>query len=245
MSMLCSMRRYKFLSLLLFGALFVGNAYFWFQIRYHEANENYLYIPDVPKAWQHKVFSLGDDQFFYRVSALRMQNFADPLGKLSGLIDYDFDRLRKWLFFLSDLDGRSHLTPSVAAYYYGGAPDKEKKLKIAHYLEEYASEDLEKRWWWMTQAIYLASESKNFNYAMQIARKFENFIFSSDDIPKWVKFLPAIYTAKAGEKEKAFHMLQLLYKNRDDLSDYDLNYMNYFIKKHLAELRLDHEFQAK
>lgn len=227
-------------------SLLLANFFCWQQIRQQTSNEDFLFIPTHPAVWQAKIFSLGDDAFYFRISGLRLQNFADALGRLTSFLVYDFDKIKNWMLFLMNFDSKSHLVPSIAAYYYGGAPDNEKKLQVANYLEEYAVTDFEERWWWMTQAILLASQAKDHQYAARMAKNFEDYYFSSEkDIPTWVKYLPVIYTAKTGDKEKAYQMLQLIYENRTDLDKYDFNYMNHFLKNQLKELEIDEEFAHK
>ncbi len=111
------------------------------------------FIDKVPSSKQAQLLSFGDEQFYFRTSALKVQNFSHHFGDFTALVDYNYDKLIQWFEMLDRLDGRSNLVPSFASYYYSQTPNKEQLRKIVNYIEN-RSKNLESSWWWRMQAVF-------------------------------------------------------------------------------------------
>lgn len=189
-------------------------------------------VPDVPSINTVKLISLGDEQFYFRILALQIQNSGDSFGRFTALRDYNYDALSRWFYLLDALDYKSNFIPSLAAYYYSNTQRVEDNRYIVDYLESHYDNDPINKWWWLGQAALISSyKLKDKNRALRIAFKLSN---SPAKLPRWAQQMPAIIYAEMGEKELAFNIMNDLYNRFDDYSEQDLNYMNDFIQDRLG-----------
>lgn len=202
----------------------------------NKRNENVLpklgIVPNVPSVKTVKLLSFGDEQFYFRILALQIQNSGDSFGRFTALKEYDFEALSRWFLLLDDLDSRSNFIPSLAAYYYSNTQKVEDNTYIVDYLESHYDKDPINKWWWLGQAALISSyKLKDKNRALRLAFKLSN---SPAKLPRWAQQMPAIIYAEMGEKELAFKIMNDLYNRFDDYTEQDLNYMNDFIQDRLG-----------
>jgi hypothetical protein len=100
--------------------------------------------------------SLGDAQFYFRVLAIQLQNAGDSFGRFTALKNYDYSLLKKWFLLLDTMDAKSSLIPSLAAYYYSSTQTVADNRYLVEYLEENFTHDPPKKWWWLSQAAFMA-----------------------------------------------------------------------------------------
>ena len=90
-------------------------------------------VPDVPSINTIRIMSLGDEQFYFRILALQLQNSGDSFGRFTALKEYDYAALSKWFYLLDELDYKSNYIPSLAAYYYSNTQKVEDNtLSLIH-----------------------------------------------------------------------------------------------------------------
>jgi hypothetical protein len=104
---------------------------------------------------------------------------------------------------------------------------------VAPYLADHANKDIDTKWWWMAQAVYLANHKLDnkelaLQYAYDLAKS------NNPDMPIWAKQMPAFILNDIGENQEALIIIQSIINNIDNISDGELNFMHHFIKDRLG-----------
>lgn len=215
-------RRYGF-----FVALFCAQVAFWDYSRH--VMPQMKIVPDVPSKEVVKALSLGDEQFYFRLLALEIQNSGDTYGRFTPLREYDYSKLGAWFSLLDSLDNRSDYIPSIATYYYGQTQNTPDVRYIVNYLYDYASWRPEVKWWWLIQAIYLANHKlEDKDLALRVAQP----LMDAEGIPLWARHFPAFIYEQKGEPEQALYVMEHVLESvkEQQLSREDFNFMKYFIE---------------
>lgn len=221
------MRQFIFLALVLCAL----QGSFWYHT--HHIVPDMSIVPDVPGEETVKALSLGDEQFFFRLLALRIQNSGDTFGRFTALYKYDFNKLYHWFRLLDSLDDRSNYIPSMATYYFSQTQNKPDVKYIVDYLIEHAAHRPEEKWWWLVQAVYLANHKlEDSDLALKIARYLEG----DYDIPLWARQMPAFVHEQRGELESAWVIIQNLLADEDSLTEQELRFMRVFVKDRLEKM---------
>lgn len=214
----------------IFIGLFIAQIVFWSQTR--DVLPNMAIVPDVPGRDVVKALSLGDEQFYFRVLALQIQNAGDTYGRFTPLKDYDYDKLSKWFMLLDTLDNRSDYIPSLATYYYSQTQNVPDVRYIVDYLQSHAEGRVEKKWWWLIQAIYLANHKlDDKELALEVGKP----LMDAKTIPLWARHFPAFIYEQQGEMQQALYVMQHVIDSMEEekLSREDFNFMKYFIEDRL------------
>lgn len=194
-------------------------------------------VPEVPGKETIKAMSFGDEQFYFRILGLRIQNCGDTFGRFSALKDYNYENLAKWFFLLDYLDSESNFIPSIASYYYSNTQRKSDTKYIIDYLVAHADKNPETKWWWYYQAFFIARfRLEDKHLALEIANKLAS---SPANLPLWAKQLPAFMHADLGEKEEALRVIENLLNNVENIPEAERNFMYYFVKDRLKLYRPD------
>lgn len=209
----------------------------WTQTKHFKPD--FTIVPDVPSELSIKAFSFGDEQFYFRALAFNLQNAGDTFGRFTALKLYSYPKLYQWFTLLDKLDSKSGFVPSVAAYYYSQTQNTPDVKYIVQYLEENASRDLYNKWWWMSQAVYLANHKlEDKDWALRLAYKLAST--PRNDIPLWAKQMPAFILEQKGEEEQAMHIIADILQNVDKIDEGELNFMSYFVSERLKQYVEEH-----
>jgi len=209
----------------------------WTQTKHYKPD--FTIVPEVPSKLSVKAFSFGDEQFYFRTLAFQLQNAGDTFGRFTALKKYNYVKLYNWFTLLDTLDDKSSFVPSLAAYYYSQTQRTQDVKYVVRYLEETSERDLYNKWWWMSQAVYLANHKlKDKEWALTLAYKLAST--PRNDIPLWAKQMPAFILEQLGEEEQAMHIIADLLKNLDKIEDGELNFMSYFVTERLKKYVEDH-----
>src|SRR5271156_5023120 len=100
---------YQHWLLMVFAAL---QLCFWSETR--EKLPDMSIVPDVPGRVAVKALSFGDEEFYFRLLALDIQNAGDTFGRFTELYKYDFRKLYAWFTLLDSLDNESDYMPFIA-----------------------------------------------------------------------------------------------------------------------------------
>ncbi len=212
---------------------------FWSQTRHITPRMDI--VPDVPGKQAIKALSFGDEQFYFRVLAFDIQNAGDTFGRFTALRFYDFNKLYQWFTLLDTLDKRSNMMPSMAAYYFSQTQNTADIRYIADYLYEHGSHDIEHKWWWLLQAIYLGMHKlDDSNFALKAANQLIN-----PKVPAFAQHMAAVVHEKRGEMNDALRIMETIRNNAENISDADLKYMTYFVKERLKRIDKLKEFEVK
>lgn len=196
-------------------------------------------LPEVPSKEAVKANSLGDEELYFRILTLELQNAGDTFGRFTPLKNYNYKKLSEWLFLLDTLDSKANFVPAIASYYYSQTQNTPDVRYIVDYLDSHASKDLANKWWWMTQAVYLANNKLNDNeLALKLSYKLTNI---PGKIPMWVREMPAFIHEKRGEKAEALNIIKNIIDNyqSDELTIDELNFIHYFIKERIEKMKED------
>jgi len=198
-------------------------------------------VPPVPSPMMVKAFALGDDEFYFRVLALRLQNAGDTFGRFTALKEYDYRELYRWFTLLDTLDQKSNFVPALAGYYFSQTQNTPDVIYVVKYLDKHASRDLYHKWWWMSQAVYLANHKlKDKKLALELAYKLAST--PRDDIPLWAKQMPAFIHEQMGEEQQALIIIEDILRRADheQLDPGEINFMKYFIQDRLHTIIENH-----
>jgi hypothetical protein len=190
-------------------------------------------VPNVPGEETVKALSLGDEQFFFRLLGLQLQNAGDTYGRFTALYKYDFNKLYHWFRLLDKLNPTSNFIPSMATYYFAQTQNKPDVRYVIDYLVEHSEGRLKEKWWWRVQAAYLASHKlENKALALRIAEP----LSAVEGIPLWARQTPAFLHEQRGEMDEALHIIDSILSNTDDIKQGELNFMRYFVEERLGKL---------
>ncbi len=223
------MERHKQDKLLqLFLALFVClNIVFWFYVRDERAMWNN--VPPAPSAEFASSYGLGDHSFAYRINGLMIQNLGDTGGRVTSLQDYDYSRLAEWFFLQDGLDHESSFIPYLASYYFIGLQKPEKYRPVLEYIKVAAGRGDGEKWRWLVQAVFFARFKLNdLDTALDLAHSLAGL--ENNDLPGWVRQMPAFVMTQKGEKEAAYAlMLEILKTSADTMHPNEVNAMKDYI----------------
>ena len=223
----------------LFIVAFLLQIFFW-----QESTKNYKaeveLVPPAPNKYIRSALSLGDEEFLFRILGTRLQNSGDVFAGFVALKKYDYSRIYDWMKSLDELNYESNFIPSLASYYYSQTHHRPDSKYIIDYLDEHASRDLDKKWWWMFQAVFVAKKSLRDNdVAYDLAYKLSKN--KSKSAPLWTKHLHANISKEQGDDCLSFRILKNLIKDIQDgkekASIEELNYMRFYINERLVSLK--------
>ena len=202
---------------------------FWDSVK--DIKPNLEVTPEIPTVNQTAAFSLGDEQAYFRMKTMELQMAGDTFGRTTALKDYDFPLLKKWFFYLDELDSRSNFTPSIAAYYFSRTQNPPDVIYPLDYLEAHADRDPPNKWWWYSQAIYLAnSVLKDKPRALQIAKKLRAV---EADMPMWARQMEVFMHEDLGDKDTAEAIMCEVFENFTEIPELERNFMMHFFEERL------------
>lgn len=205
----------------------------WTQTRHYKPD--LAIVPDVPSTLAIKALSLGDEEFYFRTLAFKLQNAGDTFGRFTALRQYNYEKLYHWFTLLDTLDAKSHFVPSLAGYYFSQTQNTPDVKYVVQYLEETSEKDLYNKWWWMGQAVYLANHKlQDKDWALRLANKLAST--PREDVPMWVKQMPAFIHEQRGENDQALRIVCDIMSNMDKVDQGELNFMAYFVLDRLSKM---------
>lgn len=215
---------------LLLAALAALQVCVWWHAR--ELKPRLTVLSEPPRTEVARAMALGDEQFYFRVLALSLQNSGDTFGRFTPLKDYDYQKLTHWFTMLDTLNARSNLVPAMAAYYYSQTQRTSDVRYVVDYLYAHATRDLAHKWWWLVQCTYLAMHRLNdMELALHVARP-----LLDPSVPAWAQQMLAVIHEKRGEMDNALAIMETIKQNATQITDSDLKYMHYFIEERLNRL---------
>lgn len=204
---------------------------FWH--RTHHILPDMSIVPDVPSDDTLKALSFGDEEALFRLLGLKLQNAGDTFGRFTALYKYDYERLYHWFRLLDTLDNVSNYLPSMATYYYSQSQNQSDVRYIVDYLSEHVGDRTELKWWWLVQGVYLSQHKlKDNDMALALA----NRLSAAQNVPLWVKQMPAFVHEQRGEFDAALGIMQNIMEHQGELKQGDFNFMYYFIQERLHRL---------
>lgn len=222
----------------LFILTFVAQIFFWKETeKIHSAFD---IVPPAPSKYLVSATSLGDNEFLFRILAMRLQNSGDVFAGFISLKNYDYSRIYDWMTTLDSLNSKSNLVPSMASYYYAQTQNLKDTGYIVNYLDEHSSKNIDANWWWIFQAIYIAKNNlHDLDRALELSQKLAQN--SAKDAPLWTKQMPAFISEEKGDGCMAFNVIEKLIKESESgarqVKPEEMNFMRHFINERLAKLK--------
>lgn len=207
---------HKKIAYILIAITLFANTFCWNNLRHEQ--EEWLNISKPPSVAQASRTYLADNEFAFRNYALNLQNFGDIGGRTMSLQKYNYENLHEWLIFLDDLNSKSSFSPLIAAYYYSATQNPEQLDVIIDFLERVGKRPYGENWRWLVQAIFLAKHvQKDNDKALRLA----NIVAKQyrEEMPSYVKRMPAFITAEIGDKQMAYEMLMGILTSNVDKAD--------------------------
>ena len=98
---------------------------------------------------------------------------------------------------------------ALASYYYSQSSNPEHTNYVLKYLDEHSSVDIDKNWWWLFQATFIAKKDledldKSLYFAEKLAKN------QAKEAPLWTKQMPAFISEKKGDGCMAFKVIKNL-----------------------------------
>lgn len=211
-------------------AIFIAQIVFWNYSR--NILPDMTIVPEVPGKDVVKALSLGDEQFYFRVLALQIQNTGDTYGRFTPLKEYNYEKLSKWFYLLDTLDNESDYIPSLATYYFSQTQNTPDVRYMVDYLYDHSAWRPERKWWWLIQAIYLANHKlEDKDLALKIGQP----LVEAKTIPLWARHFNAFIYEQQGENQQALYLMEHVLEDlkNERLSREDFNFIKYFIEERL------------
>ncbi|MDR3289981.1 MAG: hypothetical protein LBT02_01725 [Rickettsiales bacterium] len=190
-------------------------------------------MEDAPSIVTIKAYSMGDEQFYFRLMGLQIQNSGDSFGRWTPLKNYDYKKLTKWFKMLDMIDNKSNYIPNMAAYYFSNTKNPNQLMYIIDYLEQFADRDPKNNWWWYYQATFIANHLyKNNDLAIKLATKLKEN--SGINAPLWTKQLLPIILAKHDKMDEANYIMGKIlkeYEENGNIGEREIEYMKWFIRR--------------
>jgi len=226
------------LFLLLFLLFFCSQIIFWYKT--HRFRVEVEIVPEVISRPATQILSLGDREFLFRTLAMNLQNMGDVFAGFVSLKKYDYQRIYQWASRLDELNEQSRLVPSLVSYYYANNDNQADLIFLVKYLDEHASKNIDKNWWWMFQAIQIARIGvRDFDLALKLANKLASN--NAIDAPLWTKQMPAFISKEKGDDCLAFQVINKILieseNNTRPISVDEMNFMRYFVGERLKSLK--------
>lgn len=191
-------------------------------------------VPAVPGERTVRALSFGDEEAFFRLLSLNIQSSGDTFGRFTALYKYDFNKLYHWFRLLDGLDNQSNYLPSMATYYFSQTQNSSDVRYIVDYLDEHTRGREKEKWWWVTQASYLAGHKLgDSSRALELAERLRGV----KGIPLWAQQLAAFVHEGRGEYGEALDIIAEILKDPDQYSQGELNFMKYFIEERLGKMK--------
>lgn len=204
----------------------------------HDDLPDLTIVPNVPGKVAVKALSFGDDEFYFRLLALDLQNAGDTFGRFTELYRYDFKKLYGWFTLLDTLDRESSYIPFLASYYFAQTQHVVDTRYVVDYLYEHSADRPEKKYWWLAQAAYIAEHKlQDKDLALKVATPLEQ----AKNAPFWARQLPAFVHERRGEMDDAYRIMKTIEDNSQNIPAGELNFMNYFVKERLHKLEKQQE----
>lgn len=214
-----------------FAVVLIAQGLFWNHTR--AIRPELGIVPAVPGERTVRALSFGDEEVFFRLLALRIQNSGDTFGRFTALYKYDFKRLYEWFTLLGHFNNQSNYLPAMASYYFSQTQNANDVRYLIDYLDEYSAGRAKEKWWWLVQGSYLASHKlEDSTRALELAQKLNGV----RGIPIWAQQLPAFIHEQRGEFDAALGIIEQVMENPEDYNQGELNFMRYFIDERLNRL---------
>ncbi len=204
--------QYRAIQIFLVLALIL-NITFWFSVR--DMGARWGNVPPPPDIKYAASYGLGDASFAYRINGIMIQNLGDTGGMITPLEDYNYETLSNWFYLQDHLDQTSDFTPYLAAYYFGSVQNPSLLPPLLNYLSDVGGRSYGEKWRWLAQGVFLARyKLKDLDKALKMAEFLADT--KNDNVPAWVRQMPAFVLSARGEKEAAYAILLEILKSRGE-----------------------------
>ncbi len=169
-------------------------------------------VPSPPSGDLYLLAGGGDSGFLYRIGGYMLQNMGDMRGEYTNINTYDFRNLVDWFYLMGDMDPVSNYVPTLAAFVYGSAQDKEDIRRVVAYLRQAGNIEnapgAKEKWRWLAHAVFLARHKlEDDALALDIAEDLAAKYRPGTGMPNWVRRMRPLILSEMGEKQMALMLL--------------------------------------
>ena len=164
--------------------------------------------------------SMGSDQLFGYLLAIRLQLHDNQMGRHFSYNRIDYHRLVEWLEQISEINPRSEYPMLLATRVYSNTRDKEQLRLMLNFVERTFEHDPQLHWRRLTEASLLAKHRlSDLELALRIAEKL-TLQPAEVVMPNWARDIHVLLLADMNEFESAIAMIQALIQS-GSISDPD------------------------
>ena len=191
-------------------------------------------LPDAPDPGLLRLSALGEPGVLAKMLMLWLQAFDDQPGTSIPFAELDYTRVINWLDALLDLDTRFQYPLLSASRVYTETPDNGRKKQMLEFVHRRFLEDPDRRWPWMTHAVYVAKHRiGDLPLALKYAKALRLNVDGST-APSWVTQMEIFVLEDLGEPESARIIIGGLLES-GKLAGHDNELQ--FLKNRLADLQ--------
>lgn len=195
-------------------------------------------LPPPPSPLMRTAWALGDEEFLFRVLAVRLFAAGDLGGRMTPLAEMDYEHVAGWLHALAGLSPRSDVAPALAALYFGLTPKTEDLRPVIGVLRDVYRRAPRDNWRWMAHAVYLARHRLgDLDLALDLATELS--LLPPGAAPLWTRQMPAFVLDAMGEDTAAALVMGAILDSTPDLPPAEVRFMRRFIEKKGAPVPLN------
>lgn len=188
----------------------------------------------------YKSLSMGSEQLFGYLLAIRLQLHDNQAGKHVRYQKIDYNRLVNWLDQIYRLNSRSEYPIMLASRIYSQTRDKERLRIILGYIDRTFMTNPQLHWRHQAEATVIAKHKLgDLDLALKMAQKLSDQP-ESVVMPRWARDMQFILLAELNEFETALVIIDALLKS-DAVNDPDekifLQEKLLYFQRKLSELR--------
>ncbi|MEM7540799.1 MAG: hypothetical protein AAF384_04340 [Pseudomonadota bacterium] len=189
-------------------------------------------LPNVPPRAAAQALSLGEPELLARAMMLWLQAFDNQPGISIPFKQLDYDDVIDWLALMLALDADFQYPLLAASRLYAEVPDPKRQRKMLAFIEREFIDLPERRWRWMTQAIYVAKHRlEDLPLALSLAETLAA-AETVEDIPNWARQMRIFVLEDMGQLEASKVIIGGLLESGEITDEHE----QWFLSQRLAEL---------
>jgi len=190
--------------------------------QYRISDQAYQYRPlPAPYDWTvYKSLSMGSEQLFSYLLAIRLQLHDNQAGRHIRYRKIDYNRLVEWLDQIYRLNQQSEYTMMLASRVYSQTRDKERLRIILEYIDRTFMTNPQLHWRRQAEATVIAKHKlEDLELALQMARKLSDQP-ESVVMPRWARDMQFLLLGELNEFESVLVIINALLQS-DAVKDPD------------------------
>jgi len=169
--------------------------------------------------------SFGSQLALSRVLMLRLQAFDNQPGISLPYADLDYDKIRKWLEVILEMNPTSAYPLLSAARVYSGVRDPAKKRVMFDFVHEAFLKDPNLRWEWLSHVAVLTNEVlKDSDLALKYSRDLRE-LTDPQIVPNWARQMEIFYREANSEYEVSILLIEQLLESGEVSDQHEFTFL--------------------